>query len=434
MTVVPSPTSPFIIAARMNEMFWEAVRINTFYNGVYYLAARNAWNSVDPQTSFYESWLSETDQELEKGLRTDEFIEQLSKLFNSGIELRSLFRKAGYPVKFLDWMFDSLIRNYMSFASSHSENNTTEFDVIFTQGNSRLLHYRNSRTPKKPLLIVYAPINRFHIMDLSPERSVVRDLLSYDIDVYILDWGSPSWSDDLSLEDYVSTLRRSVKVIRTRTGLKTVSLLGYCWGGIIALVYGALDSKDIDKIALMAAPIDSSKDSTILATWAKQLDVDKLMDEFGHMDAIMLDLGFLMRNPPRYAFDKYVKFFEKSGDAKFAETFIAVEKWLHNTPIIPGNLYRKIIKDCYKNNLLIANSMWVSGEKVNLANISAPLLTIVAENDDLVSPESTLAINDQISSKDKKVLQIPGGHVGLCAGKKAHETLWPEVSKWILKE
>ena len=95
MTVVPSPTSPFIIAARMNEMFWEAVRINTFYNGVYYLAARNAWNSVDPQTSFYESWLSETDQELEKGLRTDEFIEQLSKLFNSGIELRSLFRKAG---------------------------------------------------------------------------------------------------------------------------------------------------------------------------------------------------------------------------------------------------------------------------------------------------------------------------------------------------
>ena len=143
---------------------------------------------------------------------------------------------------------------------------------------------------------------------------------------------------------------------------------------------------------------------------------------------------FLMRNPPRYAFDKYVKFFEKSGDAKFAETFIAVEKWLHNTPIIPGNLYRKIIKDCYKNNLLIANSMWVSGEKVNLANISAPLLTIVAENDDLVSPESTLAINDQISSKDKKVLQIPGGHVGLCAGKKAHETLWPEVSKWILKE
>ena len=72
--------------------------------------------------------------------------------------------------------------------------------------------------------------------------------------------------------------------------------------------------------------------------------------------------------------------------------------------------------------------------QINLKNISVPLLTIVAEQDDLVSPEATLAINDYVSSKDKRSISIPGGHVGLCISKNAHRKLWPEVAKWILSK
>ena len=75
-----------------------------------------------------------------------------------------------------------------------------------------------------------------------------------------------------------------------------------------------------------------------------------------------------------------------------------------------------------------------NGNIIDLKKITAPLLTIVAENDDLVSPESTLAITDYVSSKDKASLTIPGGHIGLCIGTKAHEKLWPEVVKWILSK
>ena len=59
------------------------------------------------------------------------------------------------------------------------------------------------------------------------------------------------------------------------------------------------------------------------------------------------------------------------------------------TPIIPGNLYRRVINDCYKNNLLISNKMKVDGNIIDLKKITAPLLTIIAEDDDLISPEST---------------------------------------------
>ena len=69
---------------------------------------------------------------------------------------------------------------------------------------------------------------------------------------------------------------------------------------------------------------------------------------------------------------------------------------------------------------------------IDLKKITAPLLTIVAEDDDLISPESTLTIKDYVSSKDNASLTIAGGHVELCTGKMTHEKLWPEAAKWII--
>ena len=79
--------------------------------------------------------------------------------------------------------------------------------------------------------------------------------------------------------------------------------------------------------------------------------------------------------------------------------------------------------------MLISNKMKADGNIIDLKMITALLLMIVAENDDLVSPESTLAIRDYVANKDKTSLTIPGGHIGLCICTKAHEKLWPEAVK-----
>lgn len=80
----------------------------------------------------------------------------------------------------------------------------------------------------------------------------------------------------------------------------------------------------------------------------------------------------------------------------------------------------------YKKNLLIQNAINVNGRIVSLENIDGPLLSVVAESDDLVSPTSTLAMKDHVSSKDNGSITFPGGHVGLSLSKMAHEKLWPE--------
>ena len=210
-------------------------------------------------------------------------------------------------------------------------------------------------------------------MDLNPQKSIVRNLLSNNLDVYLLDWGYPSievtkvdqHTDDnsnnnndydnnnLSLDDYISYVDDAIQIIKNKTGLDRIPILGYCWGGLIALIYTALHNDNIKNLSLMATRVDFGKDNTILANWSKAIDIDKMMNEFGHMSGQLLDTLFLMRNPPRYTFDKYLKLFKRIDDKKFAKTFFDVESWLYNTPSIPGNIYSQIINDCYKNNLLI---------------------------------------------------------------------------------
>jgi polyhydroxyalkanoate synthase len=254
--------------------------------------------------------------------------------------------------------------------------------------------------------------------------------------VYLLDWGYPSLEDNrLALSDYIDHVHHAVQTIRQQAGIEKASMLGYCWGGIFALIYAALHNDNIRNLALMATPVDFSKDETVLGTWSKTIKSGAMMDEFGQMDGQLLDMIFLMRNPPRYAFDKYLKFLERLHDKDFVSTFIDTESWLYDTPPIPGNLNLQIINDCYKHNLLASNKMELDSgrrQKIDLRKVTVPLLTIVAERDDIVSLESALAVNDCVSSKDKATLRNPGGHVSLCISNEAHRKLWPEVAKWVL--
>jgi polyhydroxyalkanoate synthase len=94
----------------------------------------------------------------------------------------------------------------------------------------------------------------------------VRNLLSSGgLDIYLLDWGYPDSSDDhLSIQDYLSYIDDSVQVIKEQTSADKVSLMGYCWGGIFALMYSALNNNNVRNLILMAVPVDFSKDDTIL--------------------------------------------------------------------------------------------------------------------------------------------------------------------------
>jgi polyhydroxyalkanoate synthase subunit PhaC len=431
------------------EAYLNSLKLINSYNSTYLRAFEEALNEKGGSgagSTLYEAWTKLTGKELQKELKSKRFLSLLSDYTNSLIELHSTYRRAGYPIDYFDRMIDYYRQAFRIPLSIPKELNLAPFDLVYAKGKVRLLHYvgdkagedRYMQQQSPPLLIVYAPINQFHILDLNPHRSVVRNLLSNGLDIYLLDWGYPGLEDrNLGLGDYINYVHDAVQTIIQQTKSEKVSMLGYCWGGIFALVYTALNNRNIKSLALMATPVDFSKDETILGAWSKAIDTDFMMDEFGQMDGQVLDMAFLMRNPPRYAFDKYLKFLERLPDKEFVSTFIDTERWLYDTPPVPGNLHRQIINDCYKYNLLASNKMGLDSggeQKIDLRKVTVPLLTIVAESDDIVSLESALAVNDYVSSKDKSTFRNRGGHVALCIGNEAHRKLWPEVAKWVLSK
>ena len=468
---------------RLSEVYLNLLELYNRYNSIYFktfqenLKSKNivitvvGSNSNKKMEEFYNSWLELMDREFDTELKSSNFKIILSNFTNSLIELHSLCRKLGYPVDYLDWLFHLYTQYLVNiFIDKPKEFKLAPFDIIYRNGPTRLLHYlhtnnnyttnkientntkslpttskiANASSSLQPLLIIYAPINRFQIMDLNPQKSIVRNLLYNDLDVYLLDWGYPSMeitkadqatdnNNNLSLDDYISYVDDAIQIIKNKTGLYRIPILGYCWGGLIALIYTALHNDSVKNLSLMATPVDFGKDNTILANWSKAIDIDKMMNEFGHMSGQLLDTLFLMRNPPRYTFDKYLKLFKRIGDKEFVNTFFDVEGWLYNTPSIPGSIYSQIINDCYKNNLLIQPAkMKVNGKKIDIRNVSVPLLIIDAEKDDLVSTDSSIAAVDYVSSIKKEFLTNPGGHVALCISNSALERLWPSAAKWIL--
>ena len=111
--------------------------------------------------------------------------------------------------------------------------------------------------------------------------------------------------------------------------------------------------------------------------------------------------------------------------------FFAIETWLYDSVPIIGGVYREIVNQIYKKNLLIKSKMNVGSDLVDLKKITMPVLNIVGSKDDLVPPESSKSIMNVIPSEDKMLIEFPTGHVGLCTSQQAHEQLWPEVGKWL---
>ena len=311
----------------------------------------------------------------------------------------------------------------------------TPHKVVQQIDKTRLLHYTPliKRKYSTPLLISYALINRYHILDIHPQKSWVKNLLQQGFDVYMLDWGTPTSMDKyLDFDDYVNGyLDTSVEFIKNQNSCEKISLQGYCTGATIATAYAALRPENVKNYVATAPVIDGWKDTTVISNLAKHMDADKMVDIIGNMPPEFMYYCFSVLKPFEQGFEKYIKFFKNIDDKKYVDNFLRVEKWLGDTPPIPGELFKQWIKDIYQKNLLVQNKMHVGDELVNLKNIDMPVFTQVAVGDHLVSPECSMPLHYAVGSNDKILKIYPTGHVGMIASSLSQKKVLPEMGNWL---
>lgn len=322
---------------------------------------------------------------------------------------------------------------------------TTPSEILYVEDKMRLIHYIPivEKTCRTPVLVVYALVNRYYILDLQPDKSVVRKLLSEGFDLYTIDWGYPEGSDRyLTLDDYINGyIHNCVNKIRETNKVDKITLMGVCQGGTFSIMYSALHPDEVKNLVLLVSPVDFSTDKCALNIWARSLDIDKLVDYYGIIPGDLLNSAFLLLDPFRLLIDKYVGMFDKidcekdesclKANEENMRNFLRMEKWIFDSPDQAGEAYRQFIKDCYQKNLLIKNEMMIGGNKIDLKNIKMPLLNIMAEFDHLVPNEESIPLLDAVSSTDKEEMIFPTGHIGIFVGSKSQKNVCPYIAQWL---
>ena len=316
---------------------------------------------------------------------------------------------------------------------------TTPKEVVWRKDKVELYHYRpvKKKRARPPLLIVYALLNKPYILDLEPKRSVVESLLNKGIDVYLIYWGSPGEEDrHLCTEDYVEGyLNDVVDWILESQGLEKISLMGYCIGGTLASIYASIHPEKIQNLVIMAAPIEFHCGGSLLHVWTSEeyLDASKLVDALGNVPMELFTWTFKYLDPVGNLHLKYLNLWENADNEEFTETFFRMEKWIHDGIPMTGAFYVDLIEKWYQQNQLTSGELRICGRRVDLGKIHMPVLTITGMRDHIAPPESTEALLEHVSSKEKDSISCNTGHVGLSVGGRSHREVWPKVASWLKK-
>ncbi|MCP4448551.1 MAG: alpha/beta fold hydrolase [Myxococcales bacterium] len=329
----------------------------------------------------------------------------------------------------------SRLRNLLTLPRRKANSAPTPSEVVHSENKWKLLRYcarPEGREHKRPIVMVPSLINRHYVLDLAPEKSMVEYLVAQGHDVFIIDWGKPGREDKyLTLDDIADRyIGRATRVAARLAGVSQVHLLGYCMGGILTTMHISRRPERVASHVAIAAPL-SFADGGILSTWTRSpsFDVNALIEALGNVPARLLQTSFHMLKPTLGLW-KGVNVIDRAQSEEFLDGFVATEHWGSDNVDFPGEVFRALIQDLYRNDGIMRETIHLGGEPVRLANIEAPTLIVTFEHDYIVPKESATVMLDCISSKEQEHIHLSGGHVGAVVSRKAAKGLWPQLSQW----
>jgi polyhydroxyalkanoate synthase subunit PhaC len=308
--------------------------------------------------------------------------------------------------------------------------------VFYESGKASVRYYPAQKALcRTPIVLVYALIKRGFILDLQPGVSVVESLTSRGFEVYLIDWLPPTDADTgRGFDTYVNQdLANAVCAVKAHRRVTQVSVIGYCLGALLSIMYSALHPQEVKNLVTLAVPLDMgirNFPSYQLIDWLSESTIDGIVAAYGNCPAWLLENLFgAMTSLSRMG--DLLGLCPESERDHYARLYPAFRRWLDSEVPIAGRLFRELAVDIFKKNLLYRGEIRIGKEIIDLKRISAALLNVVASQDTLVDPKSSLPLIDMVTSTDKTTLVFPTGHVGTAVSPEAHAALWPKIAGWL---
>ena len=303
--------------------------------------------------------------------------------------------------------------------------------TIWEEGGSRLLDYRHADDAAEPVVFVPSLVNRAHVLDLAPGRSLLRFLAGEGVRPLLLDWGWPGAAERrFTLTDYIAgRLERALLAASDRAG-RPVVLAGYCMGGLLAVAAALRRPELVSALALLATPWDfhapgGKEASRVAATLAL---FEPAMALTGTLPIDALQTMFAMLDPGGIA-AKYRGFARTRQDSPAAELFVALEDWLNDGIPLAAPVARECLAGWYGENTPGRGEWRVAGLAVDPGALRLPVFAAVPGRDRIVPPETARPLAARIPGA---VLHEPAaGHIGMAAGPRAEAALWRPLLEWL---
>ena len=322
------------------------------------------------------------------------------------------------------------IRKYRQFPWSRPE---TSAPVIWQAGTARLYDYgaRRPKASRPPVLLVPSLVNRSHVLDLMPGRSLAAYLARRGLRPLVLDWGSPDADERrFTLDDYFEERLLPAFETARALGAGPINLAGYCMGGLLTLALAQHCRSDVSGLALLATPWNFHAErktqaqhlAGLVGAWLPGLKAAGILPVDGLQTLFTL-------NDPYLAFRKFSRFAAMDPAAEATRHFVALEDWLNAGIPMAWDVARTCFLEWYSTNATVERAWKLACEVIDPSGLDLPAIAFLPANDRIVPPLSAAALADALPNAE--AVTVPAGHIGMVTGSR-RKALWQPLARWLL--
>lgn len=288
--------------------------------------------------------------------------------------------------------------------------------VVFQNDLMQLIQYSPTTESvlKVPLLIVPPWINKFYILDLTPEKSFIKWCVDRGLTVFVISWVNPD--AQLATKSFADYMHEgplaALDAIEAATGESKVHAIGYCVGGtLLTVALAHMASKREDRVlsaTLFAAQVDFTHagDLMVFVDEEKVSAVERQMQEQGYLAGTKMATAFnLLRSNDLiwpYVINNYLK-----GKTPFPFDLLY---WNSDATRMPAANHSFYLRNCYLENRLTKGEMEIDGAVLDVKKIKVPVYNLAAREDH-IAPAKSVLLGSQFFGGPVKFVLAGSGHI-----------------------